>query len=345
MGGSTSSAQVSSRASSAGSSAAISTGSSVGGGSSVAAGSSSTTSSSGGVDPGLCARVGMPAGAIVASHCRGTNHQDITGVQRVVFVGDSITVGTPPTPSASYYRTVLSDQLAARFALQAPSATWKASNPLNGMPGERDSGDFCASAKWGARTDDLMEDNTQLEDCLPLDQRNKTTLVVMTMGGNDIFAIAEARAAGQTEQQVQALLDAMVLKQDQALAWLKEPGRFPNGIFVIFTNNYEFTDRTGDVENCPGAAQAGYNATWGDTAGLPDAVAWANARYIQMAVARGVDMVFMEEAFCGHGFSATQPQNVCHNPSGPNYFDLTCFHPNASGHADLASAFLAVVTE
>src|SRR5258708_6468938 len=38
------------------------------------------------------------------THCSGTNQQDITGVQKVVFLGDSVTVGTPPIATADYYR-------------------------------------------------------------------------------------------------------------------------------------------------------------------------------------------------------------------------------------------------
>ena len=30
---------------------------------------------------------------VIGSHCVGTNHQDIDGIERVVFLGDSITVG------------------------------------------------------------------------------------------------------------------------------------------------------------------------------------------------------------------------------------------------------------
>src|SRR5687768_12919605 len=33
----------------------------------------------------------------LAPSCAGTHHQTITGVEKVVFLGDSITVGTPPT--------------------------------------------------------------------------------------------------------------------------------------------------------------------------------------------------------------------------------------------------------
>src|SRR3972149_5478262 len=64
---------------------------------------------------------------VVGSHCAGTNHQDITDVERVVFLGDSITQGTPPTPASGYYRNLLAESLRARFGegLQVDEgATW-----------------------------------------------------------------------------------------------------------------------------------------------------------------------------------------------------------------------------
>src|SRR3990170_2334213 len=39
-------------------------------------------------------------GTVVGAHCDGTNHQDIAGVDKVVFLGDSITEGTPPNTPA-----------------------------------------------------------------------------------------------------------------------------------------------------------------------------------------------------------------------------------------------------
>ena len=44
---------------------------------------------------------------IVGSHCLGTNHQNIEDVERVVFIGDSVTVGTPPQNPAEYFRYLL----------------------------------------------------------------------------------------------------------------------------------------------------------------------------------------------------------------------------------------------
>ena len=43
------------------------------------------------------------------------------------------------------------------------------------------------------------------------------------------------------------------------MAWLREPGRFPNGVFVVFANMYEFTDGTGEVESCDVSGLAGFD--------------------------------------------------------------------------------------
>ena len=47
----------------------------------------------------------------IGSHCAGTNHQDIAGVEHVGFFGDSITVGTPPTAADDWYRNRLGEDL------------------------------------------------------------------------------------------------------------------------------------------------------------------------------------------------------------------------------------------
>jgi hypothetical protein len=41
-------------------------------------------------------------GPEVPRHCMGTDHQDIADLDRVVFLGDSITTGTPPTPEGGF---------------------------------------------------------------------------------------------------------------------------------------------------------------------------------------------------------------------------------------------------
>lgn len=283
---------------------------------------------------------------VVGSHCLGTNHQDITGVERVVFLGDSVTVGTPPTPTEDFYRSILAERLAARFGLEAPGLLWKSANPLDGRAGTRESGDFASCAEWGARTDDLMRDDTQVVDCLPEELRDRTTLVVMTVGGNDIANIAEGGTDGRTIDELWAQTMELVQLMRDTVEWITAPGRFPNGVYVVFANMFEFTDGTGDTSSCPAAELAGIGAPWDDPTQLAEMVLWANEQYMDIAVDTGTDMIFMLEHFCGHGHDHDNPDAPCYRgPGTERWFDSTCIHPNPTGHEKIADMFTAVVDE
>jgi lysophospholipase L1-like esterase len=283
---------------------------------------------------------------VVGSHCMGTNHQDITGVERVVFVGDSVTVGTPPTLSADYYRSKLAASLAAKFGLTAPSFLWQTVNFLDGVSLIQEEGDFASCAKWGARTDDLVADNTQLETCIPLAQQSKRTLVVMTMGGNDISSLTQDAIAGVPMADLWTSTQGFVADFEAAIAWIKEPGRFPNGVYVVYGNMYEFTDGTGDVQSCDVSALAGFDQPVPAPDELKAMVIWANEQYARISVDWGVDMTFMLEDFCGHGFASDDPTAPCYRgPNTPQWFDLTCIHPNPAGHQHISDMFMAVVNE
>ncbi|MEW5849887.1 MAG: SGNH/GDSL hydrolase family protein [Myxococcota bacterium] len=282
---------------------------------------------------------------VIGSHCNGTNHQDIQGVERVVFLGDSVTVGTPPTASGDYYRARLADMLAERFNLDAPSAAWKMSNPLSGVSGVMFSGDFASCAKWGARTDDLFRDNSQIADCFPTEERNKKTLVVFTIGGNDIAALTKDHAHSPYNEAYADVQEFVSLMRDAVTA-LKDPAQFPGGVYVMFGNMFEFTDGTGDVGSCPAASAAGFTEPWDHPEDLASLVIWANEQFLKMAVDTGSDMIFMLEHFCGHGFNNEDPENRCYRgPNTPRWFDLTCIHPNPDGHDQIANMFMSLVTE
>lgn len=285
----------------------------------------------------------------VGSHCLGTNHQAISGVERVVFLGDSVTVGTPPTPSDEYYRSRLADALAAHFGLMPPSDVWQRASLVNGTALIQSSGDFAACAKWGARTDDLIEDNSQMLDCFPEGERQKRTLVVMTIGGNDIAAITKAGApsGGKTYAEVEVMTQDFVQKLRDAVHWLKDdPTLFPNGVYVIFSNMYEFTDATGDVTSCPAAGLAGFDEPWTNPQDLEHLVVWANEQFMQIAVETQTDLIMMLEHFCGHGYHNDDPAGRCYRgPNTERWFDLSCIHPNPAGHQVIADMFMAVVAE
>lgn len=286
---------------------------------------------------------------IIGAHCKGTDHQDIQGIERVVFVGDSITVGTPPTPDADWYRNRIVRGLVDRWGLEAPGWLWSGVNVVNGLAGEQFSGDFASCAKWGARTDDMFKPpHQQVKTCIPEEERDKTTLVIMTVGGNDLFAWAQDIVAGVDADTIWMDAQQAVADFEEAILWLTEdPTRFPNGMYVVFANTFEFTDvdSGNDLATCPGADIIAMDR------GLVDpnfraAAAWMMDEYMRIAVATGTDMVFLGEHACGHGHMLDDPSGRCYR--GPNtelWFDVTCMHPSSAGHAGIADLFLSVIDE
>ncbi len=284
-------------------------------------------------------------GPVIGSHCYGTDHQDITGVQRVVFLGDSVTVGTPPSADAEFYRNLLADRLADRFGLDEPDWTWQGVNLIEGTSYVIESGDFAHCAKWGARADDLMQDKTQVLDCMPEETRDEVTLVVITIGGNDLNSLTQGFMEGKPTDELWEQTREFVGLVRETVEWIKEPGRFPSGVHVVFTNLYEFTDATGDVTSCPAAGLAGYGEAITDPA-LEEMVVWSMEQYMSVAVDTDSDMLFLLETFCGHGFNYEDPDGRCYRGDEAElWFDLTCIHPNPTGHAKIAEMFEAVVAE
>lgn len=265
-------------------------------------------------------------------------------MERVVFLGDSVTVGTPPTPHEEFYRSLLAHELADTFGLEHPGTLWERVDLLGGTSLVEQSGDFWSCAEWGARADDLLEDGTQLEDCFPEETREQVTLAIVTVGGNDLAALQQGFQDQLPPDELWAITDAFITKTRDAVAWMTDPVRFPNGNFVILTNPYEYTDGTGEVTACPGAALAGYQDTTDPL--LQDMVVSATEELMSVSVDYGTDLVFLLESFCGHGYNRDDPNGRCYRgPGAELWFDLTCIHPNPVGHAVLADLFMDVVLE
>jgi hypothetical protein len=283
----------------------------------------------------------------IGSHCKGTNNQDITDIERVVFLGDSVTVGTPPSLPDDSYRAQLADELAMHFDLVAPDILWKTPDPFNGTSITEESGDFASCAEWGARTDDYLEGGMQIENCFAPETRTKRTLVIMTMGGNDMAAVAKDGIEGVALDQLWMDVDKMIQYQRDAMHWfLDDPEKFPNGVFLVYANIYEFTDGTADLLSCPAAGVAGFNMNWPDPTELQLMANYANQSFAEIVEETQIDMTFMFETFCGRGFHAADPNSLCYRgPGEPTWFDLTCIHPTPDGHDQITDIFLSTITE
>jgi lysophospholipase L1-like esterase len=287
----------------------------------------------------------LATGAVINADCTGTNHQDIRDVERVVFLGDSITVGSPPNTVEQFYRSQLTDWLVATYGLEAPEYLWYWYDVFNGTGYMMDSGDFAVCAKWGARTDDLVEDNDQVVDCIPEDKAGLTTLVVMTTGGNDLFSLADDYYAGVPPETLREQTESEARKLRDAVTWITtDKTRFPGRMYVVFANVYEFTDGMGDVDACPGADMVGYHYDLGSP-GIEELLAYTQQEYLQIAVDTQTDMIFMGEAFCGHGYNRDDASGRCYrDPAAELWFDESCFHPNNTGHGEIAKLFSSTIT-
>ncbi len=234
------------------------------------------------------------------------------------------------------------------------------------------SGAFSNCSKWGARTDDLL---TQLGECFPTGTTDKKTLVVFTMGGNDVAALTQAGGDATPEEVAAGYPEAWKLTQrtiehlEAAMVWLKDPARFPNGVYVVFANPFEFTDGTGVTSACKPAqieipfigafdlsqidvnmAQVAGFKDWVNKEIQKEMVVWMLEQYMRIATQYQVDLMLMLENFCGHGYVATgpnaDPENRCYKgPDAALWFDITCFHPSEAGHAGIAAMFQAVIEE
>ncbi len=284
---------------------------------------------------------------VIGSHCLGTNNQDITDIERVVFLGDSVTVGTPPATPDQYYRSILADELAMKFGLDAPNFLWKTPDPINGVALVEEDGDFASCSEWGARTDDLLMGGQQIANCFEGDDFQKRTLVIMTMGGNDLAALAKDGLEGATEEALWEDVELFVQYQREAMHWfVDDPNKFPNGVFVVYANPYEYTDGTGDLLSCPASIAAGFTANWDDPELLKSMVLEASKGFAEVAEETQVDLAFLGELFCGRGFKSDDPSTPCYRgPGEPTWFDLTCIHPTADGHQAIADMFMAVINE
>ncbi|MBI3203198.1 MAG: SGNH/GDSL hydrolase family protein [Myxococcales bacterium] len=255
-------------------------------------------------------------GGKMNSTCSGTNHQDIQNPEKLVFLGDSITEGSPPTPANQFYRQLLTDMAKAK---------WPSIEVAN-----------CSA--WGAQTDDFFGGDNQIPKCFPAAEPKKT-LVVITMGGNDVAAMAKDKLSFSAAK---AESDKVLVNMKKAVDWLKDSQNFPNGSWVVFANIYEYTGLTADLSSCPAGNLLGLTGSW--EVGT-SALVQLREGYMKIAVDAKADMIFMGEHFCGHGYKYNDTKSQCYIPNSSNWFDITCIHPTPAGHKEVADLFWKTISE
>jgi len=297
------------------------------------------------------------SGAVLNSTCTGTNHQDISGIERVVFVGDSITAGAPLpedwtsldlAETEEWYRNRLATELASRWGLEAPDWFWQNVDLTSGESLSKLSGDFANCSKWGARTDDLHKDNDQLADCIPEDTRDQHNLVIMTIGGNDLYSLLTDVKDVVDQETIRAEWQEGIDDLAAAVHWLvDDPATFPGGMDVIVANIFDITDSDGaaDIADCEGAQLLGLDDALKQPFTQELVLHWQQS-LLQLSVETGIDVAFMGENFCGHGYNWDDVGGRCYRDGDTRLFlDATCEHPSPDGHAAIEGLMLGVIDE
>ena len=280
----------------------------------------------------------------LAPECSGTKSQHFEDIEHVVFLGDSVTVGTYPTESNGFYRTLLTQKLSEYYSLEFPENDWFEVDYDTGRTKIQRSGGFSSCAKLGSKTRDLVGGNQQLETCFTDDLRDKKILIVMTLGGNDLADVAQGIVSGWSEEELWDKGRETVRDMEKGFLWLREEGRFSTPVTVVFGNVYEFTDATGDTTACPLAGLAGLDIDIDDPI-LEDITIFVSNEYYNISQKYEADMMFLLENFCGHGFHYDNPESRCYlGPDADLWFDNTCLHPNPIGHEVISDLFFQIIS-
>ena len=240
----------------------------------------------------------------------------------------------------------------------------------------------CIRSALGSRSVDLCgEADGSLTRCVDDEVIEDTTLFVFTIGGNDVaemtkvggeFTMGTAEGRAEIEAgypTVRTMAHDALTHLEEAIRFMTDPIRFPNGSYVVVGGPFEFTDGTGRVDSCQ---PQGINVPFlGDidlsdlglnVAGLVGFERWAEPRlqqeiiseflegFMRIVVEYGVDYVWVLEHFCGHGYVAAggtpDPNNHCYREDDPTlWFDASCTHPNDAGHEALFRLFRDVIEE
>ncbi len=277
---------------------------------------------------------------VLGRHCRGSDHQDIDAVEQVVFVGDALVAGLPQWQAHRLMRFELAERLSERFGLHAPEPAWQEVDPLTGQPALRRSGDFVACAHPSAAAADLLEGRRLLIDCLLPDEHQQRTLFVIAVGIHDVRRLTESLAEGVGDAQVLSAAGAPVDALERAVRWIKDPARFPAGSFAILANVPDWTDGRGDTAACPNwpALAEDRQPLFGRL------MAQLNGQYMRVAVEQRVDLVFVQEHFCGHGRQFRNPDPLCLGVPEA-WVDDRCLFLRPPGDAALTRLFWDVITD
>ncbi|MFT7519994.1 MAG: lysophospholipase L1-like esterase [Kiritimatiellia bacterium] len=249
-----------------------------------------------------------------------------TDPQRVIFLGDSITKGAGSTGLGLKYTKLLSDNHDAKWA------GW-GEHDLSSLFGEVEVVDV---SRNGAQTTDLISDQLPNVSELIGDAVSGETIVVMTIGGNDMqAAIAPIITATDKEAAYQQRIAPTITRFGTIIDYFQDSDRFPDGTFIYMTNVYEPTDNVGQTDACFFGFKIGDALPYLDR---------ANDEVRELAIERGTASIDLRGHFLGHGHNfANSTMDSFDEPDPTLWLAEDCIHPNDRGHHEVRRLFLTAI--
>jgi lysophospholipase L1-like esterase len=241
----------------------------------------------------------------------------LPSVERVVFLGDSITAGFGIDNPANTYPSLLVENADARW----PEFAGDDLTTRYGAP------EVIDVSQSGAEVPNVLEQQIPaLDAALAADGNAGPTLVFVTIGGNDLLG-ALPNIAGLADQ-IAGDIEDMALE-------LTDPGRFPDGSLLLVTNIYEPTDGEGQADECFLGL---------DVSALEPVLDETNGNTRALAEELGFAWVDLRGHFTGHGWNHDDESIAAYHPDDPSrWLQSDCIHPNARGHHEIRRLFLAAV--
>jgi lysophospholipase L1-like esterase len=245
---------------------------------------------------------------------------------RVIYMGDSITDGYGQKSGLPY----------AELLIENDSDMWP----------DYDDNDLTSSfpsitevidvAVGGAVTNDISSSQLNNVDARLDDVVSGQTIVVMTIGGNDMSgAMLNILATGQTA--ADSTMANMESNLQKMVDFYHDSARFPDGVNIYFTNVYDPTDDLGYADQCAIFFGLDLSSIW-------MYFHQANDGFRAFAEANNVSMVDMAGHFYGHGLNhddETMPN--FDTADSTQWFNSDCLHPNDIGHHEIRRLFHAAI--
>ena len=245
---------------------------------------------------------------------------------RVIYLGDSITAGAGASSGSTSYTSLL---------VENDEDEWGGwgEQDLRSLYG--DGFEVVDVSRGGATTSSLVQDQLPALSSELGDSVSGSSIVVMTVGGNDMqSALFPILLSNDPDAVATERIGEVEANMETTLDYFEDSTRFPDGVHLFFTNIYEPSDAVG-VSQC-------FFET--DYSTILRHFDQANATMRALAEERGTAMVDLRGHFLGHGMYSDDESVEAYDAQDPTqWFSDDCIHPNDRGHHELRRLFITAI--